>query len=206
MLVQSIILASQSPYRKSLLLSTGLDFVTIESPIDEEKIVSQIPEVLARSRAEAKAKAVSAMNPDSIVIGCDQVLSFEDRPFGKVKSAFEATSRLKEFSGREHSLLSAFCLFYSNKLLHSEIVEVVMKMRDLTDEELRAYVATNEWKGCAGCYQYENRGGLLFESSETSLDSSSIIGLPIRELNSAFLGLGIKILTNPKGPWLIKNM
>ena len=112
--------------------------------------------------------------------------------------------RITEFAGQTHYLHSAFCLALGDKLLHAECVDVPMIMRKLSESEIDRYVESGEWEGCVGCYQFENRGGLLFDP-KTSGDQSSIIGLPIRQLNFAFLKLGINLLTQPEGPWEIDS-
>ena len=56
-------------------------------------------------------------------------------------------------------------------------------MKDLTDDEIDAYVATNEWQGCVGCYRVEGEGKHLF--SKVGGDHTAVIGLPIAELKES---------------------
>jgi septum formation protein len=74
-------------------------------------------------------------------------------------------------------------------------------MRPLTPAELDAYIATGEWRGSVGCYQFENRGAHLFES--VNADHSAIVGLPLQLLLRELRRLGINALVQPHGPWTL---
>lgn len=205
--VKKVILASQSPFRRALLSAAGLEFEAAAAPIDEYTIHGDTPGVQASRRAEAKAMAVAAMHPDALVIGADQVLSFEDLTFDKAPNVATARERLQALAGRTHFLHSAFALAYGNRgdtpvIIHSERVDVGMTMRPLSDYEIEAYLATGEWRGSVGCYQYENKGIHLFSS--VNGDHSSIIGLPLMPLLAQLRQLGINALLQPSPPWTLK--
>ncbi|MEN9834285.1 MAG: septum formation protein Maf [Pseudomonadota bacterium] len=205
--VKKLILASQSPFRRALLSSAGLEFESAVAPIDEYTITADLPGVQASRRAEAKALAVAALHPDALVIGADQVLSFEDLTFDKARDVATARERLQALAGRTHFLHSAFALAYGNRgdapvVTHSERVDVGMTMRPLSDYEIEAYLATGEWRGSVGCYQYENRGVHLFSS--VSGDHSSIIGLPLLALLEKLREAGINALLQPSPPWHLR--
>lgn len=202
--VDQIILASGSKFRKQLLAATGLDFSVINSDVDENKIQKKNGPLVAAARADAKAKAVAKELKSALVIGADQTLSLAGTVFDKAESRSEAKERLSFFSGKEHFLHSAICLYYSDSdsrllKLKETCVDVSMKMRELSQNEIEKYAESGEWRGCVGCYQAENMGSTLFE--KIGGDNSSVIGLPICELLSSLWSLGISPLTNPKGPW-----
>jgi septum formation protein len=92
--VGALILASQSPYRQKLLAATGLAFAVETAPIDEHAVGGATPREVALNRAAAKATAVAALRPGALVIGADQVLSFEGAAFDKVADATAAAARL----------------------------------------------------------------------------------------------------------------
>lgn len=214
--VTEIILASGSIYRRKLLESTGLNFRVETSRIDEEQIQVDIPAELAMARALAKSAEVAVRFPGALIIGADQVLGFEGKSYGKAVDAREARMRLTQFSGRTHTLHSAYVLAWKPPAISSakntggsnalvkRIVDVAMTMRSLSEAEIDAYVATGEWKGCAGCYQAENRGVHLM--SAPLGESSSIIGLPLPELLADLRALGVNGLLNPAGPWDLKHL
>ena len=161
---------------------------------------------MASLRSEAKALATAALHPEALVIGADQVLGLDGRGFDKVHSAAAARQRLALLSGRTHHLHSGLALALGPaagrpaRLLASRVVDTAMPMRRLTDAELDAYVATGEWQGSVGCYQFENRGVHLFQGIECG-EHSAIVGLPLTVLLSELRALGVDTLVNPTGPW-----
>jgi septum formation protein len=160
----------------------------------------------------ARAHGVSLPLRDEpfLAIAADQVLEFAGEAFGKAHSAEEAFDRLRRLSGRPHLLHSAYCLVYHDgqqnlvRILSSRVVTAEMTMRKLSDEELQAYLATDEWRGCAGCYQYENQGVHLFES--VLGDASTIIGLPLLNLLEDMRRLGVNPLLQKQGPWTLYSL
>lgn len=203
MKINRLVLASQSPFRKALLDSTGISYECAVSNVDEKSIIHRDPRCQSLERALAKAKAVALKFPDAMVIGADQVLSFEDRLLDKVESPQEATSVLSELSGKTHVLYSAFCCLTASEVYHEQVVTVAMQMRHLSAQEIAAYVATGEWQGCVGCYRYESRGIHLMQEIRGS--HSAIIGLPLLELLAAFRSLGMDPLLAPCGPWHLRK-
>jgi septum formation protein len=188
-IIRRLTLASTSPFRKKLLEEAGVSFEVAAAEGDEKSIAGLPPAVLAAKRAEFKAIDVARRaRPDSVVIGADQVLSLGGISFDKAESPEEAFARLKDFQGKTHYLHSAICLVdvhHSGSLetVFETVVDIPMTMRPLSDDEIRTYVATNEWQGCVGCYRIEGKGRDLF--STVGGDHSAIIGLPIKELKSA---------------------
>lgn len=206
MKIHSLVLASTSPYRRALLNQVGLIHEALSPEVNEDEIDADDPSSLAWARSEAKGLSLPFDGKPFLAISADQVLDFEGRSFGKAQSAEEAYARLKEFSGKTHWLRSAYSLvLYLPKgpsILKTNVISAKMNMRRLRDEEISSYVATGEWKGCAGCYQYENRGMNLFESLEG--DMSTVIGLPLPHLLEDLRELGVNPLLDPNGPWTIR--
>ena len=184
-----LILASTSPFRKKILEDAGISFSCVAAKGDEKTIAGLPPKILAAKRAEFKAIDVALHSPpDSIIIGADQVLSLDGESFDKAETAEEAKTRLRQFRGKTHYLHSAFCLVAvhhsgSCETIYETVVDVPMVMKDLTDDEIDAYVATNEWQGCVGCYRVEGHGKHLF--SKVGGDHTAVIGMPIAELKES---------------------
>lgn len=205
--VKTLVLASSSPWRKSLLASTGAAFVVQTAPVDEYAISAPDPTSLAMARSEAKAFATAEVMPGALVIGADQVLSLGQQMFDKARSSHEAAERLAQMAGRSHTLHSGLCLAMGPtegtpaRILTSLVVDVAMPMRALLKAEIEAYVATGEWQGSVGCYQYENRGIHLFEG--VAGDQSSIVGLPLQALLKMLRNLGVDLLRQPSPPWTL---
>ncbi len=207
MKINRLVLASTSVFRKALLQQVGLVVEGLAPDTDEESLRLEDPKSLASARSEAKGLSLAFSTSDEsfLAIAADQVLDFEGRAFGKADNADQAKQRLREFSGKRHYLHSAYTLVYYGpngpKILISKVISAEMQMRALRDSEIEAYVATGEWKGCAGCYQYENQGMNLFETMKG--DISTVIGLPLPDLLDDLRVLGVNPLENPRGPWTL---
>ncbi len=199
--VTSIILASTSRFRQQLLTSTGLAFTSVGPPDREESIVRTSPAELAAARAEAKALDVAKLYPDALVIGADQVLGLDGQSFDKTFDREAARLRLQQFSGKTHTLYSGICLVHVGKTLSAFVDQVEMTMRELSSAEIESYLDTDEWRGCVGCYQYENRGIHLMQRVQG--EQSSIVGLPLIPLLLRLRQLGINPLLSPRGPWAL---
>lgn len=183
-MIENLILGSGSKWRANLLKSAGIKVSCIPPQLDESLIQGDTPIDLAMNRAKAKAMSVSQSHPYSYVIGCDQVLEFEGKPYGKAKNREQAKRRLIEFSGCTHQLHSAYTITKNTgegiEVIDHSVVTASLTMKALSEQDIDRYLDTGEWQGCAGCYQFENEGGKLF--SNVVGDESTIIGLPIKEL------------------------
>ena len=205
MKINRLVLASTSRFRRVLLEQSGIQVFGVAPRCHEESIVHEDPLQTARLRAEAKALSVGSSDENVIVIAADQVLEFQGQAFGKADNEAEARLRLREFSGQVHRLHSAFSLALyeahqeQGTLLTTQVVTATLGMRALTEEELTSYLASGEWEGCAGCYQYENKGAQLFDWVDG--DHTTIIGLPVLTLLGELRKLGINTLTQSVGPW-----
>ena len=196
-----LMLASSSPYRQGLLRDVGLNVLAVGANVDEYSIVGKTPIETAQKRARAKAKSVSMLHPDYIVIGADQVCYIDDVVMDKPKSSTEWLSRLQAMRGRSHKLSTAVCLMgrgaSDEDNVLREFVETtrVYFRSDLKDDALQAYVDFGEARNCAGGYMMEQRGAWLIEKIEG--DWQNVIGLPIfpllahlKELGCPIFGMG----------------
>lgn len=199
--VKGIVLGSSSVFRKQLLESTGLKFTCASPEADEKLVQNSDPKVLAEERSVFKALDVSKKSPDQIVIGSDQTLEFEGKQFGKADDVSQARERLRMFSGKEHFLHSGVALVLNGKVLSQFVVTATIQMRELKSEELEAYLKTGEWRGCVGCYRFEEKGSQLFE--KVIGDHSTIVGLPLIQLCRELRKFGVNPLLQPAGPWYL---
>ena len=109
----SLVLASKSHARKTMLKNAGLVFEAVPSDVDEPAIVKRMQEEgfhapgIALELAKQKALAVSKLYPDALVIGSDQTLEFKGEFIAKAPNKEAARKKLAAMRGEEHSLLSA---------------------------------------------------------------------------------------------------
>lgn len=189
-----LLLASASPARRRLLEQAQIDHQVMVSGVDEDQIQHSDPAQLVQLLAEAKASAVklkvdqSAELTPSIkaVLGCDSVLAFEGEVFGKPRDEAEAIARWQRMRGRWAELHTGHCLMPPSFALSREggaaemqrtCVTTRVLFADLTDAEVKAYVASGEPLQCAGGFALEGRGGCCVEQLDGCY--SNVIGLSL---------------------------
>ncbi|WP_455480743.1 Maf family nucleotide pyrophosphatase [Bartonella sp. B12(2025)] len=195
MAADTLILASLSSCRAQLLKKAGLKFFIEGASFDEREVEktgkTKTPKELCCFLASAKAKNVSDRFPDAFVIGCDQVLNLEEKVFHKVTNNKEAHQRLRDLSGKTHSLHSAVALFKNGQKIWVEAFSAHMSVRLLSSEFIERYLARvgTDVLNSVGVYQIEGEGIHLFEKIDG--DFFTIIGLPLLPLLVKLRHLGI---------------
>lgn len=204
----NIILASKSPRRKQLLEEAGVHFTvfTGSTEVDEtlEPDLLADPKEAVKKLAERKAGAVVqevlALNPVGlgIVIGADTMVVLDGEMLGKPYSADHAREMLRKLSGRTHQVITGVSVWM---LLLNETEErggdgnvsigfrtftetSYVTFKELTDEDINAYVATGETIDKAGAYGIQGKGAALVEKYEGDYDN--IVGLPVDKLLENF--------------------
>lgn len=179
-----LLLASSSPYRRSLLERLGLPFTSASPDIDESPLQGESGEALATRLAESKARALADRFPDHWIIGSDQVACLPDGSLlSKPGTHDKATRQLRQSSGQTVLFLTGLALLDSDS---GEIISLCepfnVRFRDLTDEEIEAYLRLEKPYDCAGSFKMEGLGITLFDALE-GRDPNSLVGLPLIALN-----------------------
>lgn len=173
-----LILGSGSPRRKELLAQLGIVPDAILPPdIDEDPRPRELPRPYCARLAREKALAVQA-EPDDIVICADTTVALGRRILGKPANAGEAATFLTLLGGRRHQVITAVAVRRGDKLWERESVSAV-KMKRLSDAELNAYLASNDWQGKAGGYGIQGLAGAFIPWISGSF--TGIMGLPVAE-------------------------
>ena len=187
-MIKPLILASSSETRLRLLRAAGLDVTSQNPRVDEVVIRSSLeadlasPRDIADALAEMKARKIADRNADALVLGCDQVLEFQGKVWGKPESPEQALGQLMALRGQAHKLLSAVVLYDLGEPVWRFVGEVRLTMRPVTDDWLTAYVSRN-WasiRHSVGGYKLEEEGIRLFSAIEG--DYFTILGLPLLPL------------------------
>lgn len=187
-----LVLASSSPRRQQLLQLIGLSFTVMVSEIEEDNTKDMPPHELAVEHARAKAVDVSKRLPDSaVVIGADTIVVVDGQVFGKPQDPAEAVQMLTSLAGREHVVISGVAVVKGDQLV-SGFTRTTVKMRPLTAEQIKGYVATGEPMDKAGAYAIQGRGALLVESINGCYNN--VVGLPLVTLSNLLAEVGEPIL------------
>jgi septum formation protein len=192
-----LILASTSPYRRALLERLGLPFSCRAPRCDEAALQREqarrgtSPRVLAEALALAKASSLVADEPGAAIIGCDQLVAFEGRVFGKPGTIEQALDQLAAMAGQTHELITAMAVIRGGDTFrHTDVAR--LRMRPLSREAIERYAAADRPLDCAGSYKLEARGIVLFDRIESD-DHTAITGLPLIALVTILRELGVEI-------------
>jgi septum formation protein len=190
----ALILASASPRRQELLRHAGIAFSVQATGIPEVPEEGELPIAFAERLAREKALAVATLHSGDFVLGADTIVVVDDRILGKPRDASDATRMLRLLSGRSHQVTTGVCLISpavapalppasimrpplstSSADVRSETTLVTMAM--ITDDEIKAYVATGEPMDKAGAYAIQGIASRWITRIEG--DYSNVVGLPV---------------------------
>ncbi|HPU41480.1 MAG TPA: Maf family protein [Acetivibrio clariflavus] len=194
--MMQIILASQSPRRSELLKQLGLNFQIRIANIDESNSMGLKASELVQYLAFEKAKAVaenSSLDRDSIVIGADTVVVKDGAILGKPRDKQDAFNMLKGLSGSWHEVMTGIAVIDANSFKYDKCVEITrVKMKELKDETINAYINSGEPLDKAGAYGIQGLGAVLIDRIEGCY--FNVVGLPISKLSDILKNYGVYVL------------
>lgn len=173
-------LASQSPRRRQLLEQIGVEFQIVDIDVPEQRALAEAPrEYVSRvAREKALAGLAALSDPQAVVLGADTEVVLDDEVFGKPVDAADAAAMLRRLSARVHEVISTVWLV-SRKGEWSATSLSRVRMPELDDAAIAAYIATGEPFGKAGAYAIQGHGAKLIEHLDGS--HSGVMGLPVFE-------------------------
>lgn len=179
---ETLYLGSASPRRYELIRQMGLPCRVLEFHMREVMDQSLPPEELALGLAEQKMKAcLEAHGTERWVVTADTLIALDGKKLGKPADEREAGAMLESLQGRSHQVFTGVALFRprdGKELLFHDETEVFFSPMDR--EERQRYLDTQEWRGVAGGYRIQERGGLYVEKLRGSY--FNVMGLPINLL------------------------
>lgn len=195
-----IVLASASPRRRELLAQMGVEFrvhaVDADETLDERLLEDPVEAVKKLAERKAKAAVEQLVTPDydgtMVVLGSDTMVVFRGEIFGKPHDVDDARRMLRALSGHGHDVHTAVSLWAVHApagqdvgLYYRTFVDTTyVYFRELTDDEINAYIASGDPFDKAGAYGIQSGGGAFVDHIEGSLDT--VIGFPVERLQREF--------------------
>ncbi len=191
---RALILGSTSRYRRELLERLRVPFDVVSPDVDETPLAGEAPQALATRLALAKAQAVATLHPQAVVIGSDQVADLNGEPLGKPGTHERAMLQLQRMRGQTvvfQTAVSVVCL--ASQFEQTELAQIKVRFRDLSDVEIEAYLRAEEPYDCAGSAKSEGLGIALLDAIEND-DPTALIGLPMIRTARLLRAAGIDLL------------
>jgi septum formation protein len=177
----TLILASASPRRQELLRNAAIAFTVEAADIDESALAGESARQCAERLAREKALAISRRHPHQFVIGADTIVVVDGAMLGKPRNQEDAAHMLRILSGRKHEVITGVCLVVPGVNERASISissdTTAVTMCDLSDEEIRDYVATGEPMDKAGSYASQGIASRWITRIEGNY--SNVVGLPV---------------------------
>lgn len=185
-----LILGSGSPRRAELLGQLGLTADEVRPPeVDETPLKGELPLNYCRRIAGAKADAMQVA-ADEVVLCADTTVALGRRIMGKPADAGQAAEFLLALSGRRHRVITSVVVRNAHGRWARDVVTNV-KMKRLSDDELNAYLASDDWRGKAGAYAIQGPAGAFIPWIQGSY--TSVVGLPVAETAALLTAAGYPV-------------
>ncbi len=181
-------LASQSPRRAALINLLGIRRIEIRhSSVEEVFDNSESPEAIVQDLAFQKAQAILTTfkknDPPGVVLGADTIVYLEEKILGKPVDEVEASRMLRKLSNNTHTVFTGVALIDTvSKRSQTFVEQTNVTFRQLTDEEIAAYIATGSPMDKAGAYGIQEDHGAVFVKRIVG-DYYNVVGLPLCSLH-----------------------
>jgi septum formation protein len=184
-----IVLASASPRRAELIQQLGWTPEIVPVDIDESVYCGEEATVYCLRMATEKCAAAQQNIQTTLpIITADTIVVVDRQILGKPKDEDDAVLTLLKLSGREHQVYSAVSVWHAGQTA-TVLSTNVVKMTDISEAQISAYVATKEPMDKAGSYGIQGYAAMWIECITGSY--SSIMGLPLFETTLLLKKVGI---------------
>jgi len=185
--MKRIILASKSIDRSNILNRLNISFEILSTNINESDYKDQYSDPIDLVKELAKAKALKAKELlrseeiGTIIIAADTIVEFNGKIIGKAQNEIEAFQILKSLANRSHNLITGIAITsVDDTKIIIDYDTTVVTFLDLSDDDIRNYLKSEEWKGRAGAYSIRDRASLFVKEIRGS--PSNVIGLPMQKI------------------------
>ena len=177
--MRKVLLASQSPRRRELLMLSGIPFMLANVIVDEQLDPNLDPKKACEKLAYLKASAAYEKYPHELIIGADTIVVIDGEVLGKPADDEEAISMLKKLSGRTHEVVTGVAIV-GDDICECFYETTQVTFYKLSDEEIVEYVRSKECHDKAGAYAIQGKG--LFLVEKINGDFYNVVGLPMAQL------------------------
>lgn len=175
-----IILASKSPQRKKIIDKLNFTYKIKESNIDEKKIIKNYikPFSACKRIAQLKAAKVANLYPESLIIGADTIIFFNNTIIGKPKNKIEAFNILKKLSGRRHTVYTAVSIILKSKNINEIIIDkTYVTFNTLRELDIRYYIDNFKPLERAGAYGIQDWSSIFIKKINGCY--YNVVGFPL---------------------------
>ena len=185
-----LVLGSGSPRRLELLAQIGLTPSAIRPPdINEDVRKGELPRDYVNRIAAQKVAAIETA-ADEVILCADTTVALGRRIMGKPENAGEAAAFLYALSGRRHKVITALAVKRGTQIWTKDVQSTVA-FKQLSDAEVNAYLASDDWRGKAGGYAIQGPASAFIPWINGSY--TGIVGLPLAETAGLLIAAGIAI-------------
>ena len=183
------ILGSSSPRRLELLKQINLFPDQIIKPeINETPKDKELPIFYVKRMAREKMKVIQKNFPNDLILTADTIVYVGRRIIDKTDEKSKAIKFLELLSGRRHRVSTAFNLYCKDKIDSLRVVTSIVKMKRLTEIEIKSYIESDEWKGKAGAYGIQGSAEKFIQFISGSY--TNIVGLPLNQVYGSLNSIG----------------
>ena len=185
--MERIILASKSLDRRELFKQARIPIEFLKTDVDEEQLKKEIKDPIQLVMELARIKGLNAKEvmqrskKEGIIIAADTVVELNDEIIGKALDEQDAFRILKKLIGKTHNLLTGIAITnsYDSKVI-TDYESTTVKFLKLSNDEIKSYIKSGDWKGRAGAYAITEKASLFIEYIQGS--PSNVIGLPMHKI------------------------
>jgi len=185
--MKKIILASKSIDRSKIFNRLNISFEILNTNINEGDYKDQYPDPIDLVKELAKVKALKAKELleseeiGTIIIAADTIVELNGKIIGKAQNEKKAFQIIKSLANHSHNLITGIALTSIDdpKIIVDYDITVVT-LTELSDDDIRNYIKSEEWKGRAGAYSIRDRASLFIKEIRGS--PSNVIGLPMHKI------------------------
>ena len=186
----TLLLASNSPRRRELLVQAGFTFEIFAPKIPERFDVDLTLRELTAFNAIRKGMAAARLRPNNIVLAADTLVAIDDQVLGKPKDREEAVAMLRRLSGRAHEVCTAVFICHLAEAKSTSLHEISrVQFRRLGRGKIDNYLARVNPLDKAGAYAAQGFGSEIIEKIDGSY--TNVVGLPIEKTIPALAEFGL---------------